>query len=1080
MSFDFGDRSSSNNNEPGFMEYPGPVPTPQQQERKREEVSQISSSTIKKNVDGVPSILDTLGKGKEVVNAKRDRANDVGLFPSPTSSEGSPSSSELFLLKGDSTSPDGYLSRLRSGADLGTITEDMTQLRASPEYPGNNVRYSSPPSLLDESSRDATDDTCSVSSLDSMGDVGSDRERIANTSRKFRPVRSKTLDVRSSNGSLNSTNSDCPSNQQNHSGTGAPESNANSPSNWRRLSRTRSLSFATSPLRRKSSMTISRKCSVSGLQCRNFKIKPFRGGNGGLKNAVARAQAEGVIGADTKWIGTIAMPVNCIDEHMREEIAAALQSQSNCIPVFVKDRIFEGHYLQYCKQILWPILHYQTPEAYLRAQTTYHSYYESHQHWNDYKALNQEFADSIVQQYKDGDVIWVNDYHLMLVPEMVRRQLPHAKIAFFFHVSFPSSEMFRCLPQRNSLLTGMLGANCIGFQIPEYSRHFLQTCNRILAIDAMDQGIHTLRVISKENLSNGSQANEKENRYTSVVDCPIGIDKIALNGWIKSYGVRKWRNILRQRWPDIKLIVARDKLDTIRGVKQKLLAYEQFLKSHPEWLNKCVLIEIGIGDMFENTELEGDLYGIIERINSLGTDFAVDHQHVVFLQQHIEFDEYVALLCEADAFIVTPLREGMNLTSHEFVYCNRRNGSLILSEFTGAASVLGDGSLLVNPWDKMEMAEAFHEAVVMSEEEKATNWKILYEYVCHNSCTEWIMNFQEEVEFACDEECKGRADLSKRLDTATFTKLFQESANSGKRLLFLNLDGIADSAYNVHTSVPSRSKAGTPIIERTSFLGASLKTAAKASSFDRVTATYVSTQRKISVLSELCSDSRNKVYVISRESRQNLERTYVRVPDLGLIAENGAFMRPAIGQAAWKPLIDLEKTASWQKLVLPVLEMFVERDPKLCVDIGESVLKVDARALFATDSERARAQVGELITHINDRFGQGDYPLHARLENNGIIIVSARALGSTEAIEEAFKFEQKHSTISLLVMDPESVSSTADTCNNFFDWATKQKTLGKVNELCTISIGTVGTSAHWKLEGINALLNLLWSVASGR
>lgn len=1045
-----------------------------------------------------PSIIDSLRQGNEDIRKPRGESwfhNRDSPVPQDVKSSTLFSSQNSNACIAGSGAPE-CLNQLNSRKDLRTIDEDISastkstsQFPACPDNASGFYRYFSPSYLNDESSRETTDDACSMSSIESgdhlpNGYQKGGTKRVNNPAsppaKYRRPLRSKTLDVTTSDSANNSSEDLAANTTQSNDNTSSDTPITSK--DWRRLSRTRSLSFAVPPTQRRNSLTISRKTSLNGLQCHDMKIIPFKGGNGGLKNAVLRAEAQGILGSDTKWVGTIAMPINCMDERMRNEIAEAMEIQSNCHPVYINDRVFEGHYLQFCKQILWPILHYQTPETYLQSQARYYSYYEAHSHWNNYKTLNQAFADKIVEQYNDGDTIWVNDYHLMLVPELVRQKLPEAKIAFFFHVAFPSSEVFRCLPQRNSLLTGMLGANCIGFQIAEYSRHFLQTCNRILAIDAIDQGLHTSSFVSKDNLRSDPTSGKHGNRFTSIVNCPIGIDKTSLDGWLQTDEVRKWREVLRKRWPNTKLIVARDKLDTIRGVKHKLLAYEQFLKSHPDWLNKCVLIEIGIGDLFENKELERDLYTIIERINSLGNELAVDHQHVMFLQQHIDFDQYVALLCEADTFVVTPLREGMNLTSHEFVYCNKTGAPLILSEFTGAASVLGEGSLLVNPWDKSEVAEAFYEALTMDEEEKMLNWKTLYEYVCNNSCTEWVQEFREEVEFACEEEEKGREDLSKRLDSATFASVYEKASGSGKRLFFLNLDGLCDSGYGVSTPNPSRSKAGTPVGERPSFLApvTAKSSVVKPSPFDRFSATYVSTQRKISVLSDLSFDDTNKVYVISRESRRSMMRTFKRVPDVGLIAENGAFLLPAnsSSDADWISLIDLAQAACWLKLVIPALEQFAERDPRVSVEIGESMITLDARPMFVVDPGRARTQAGELINHINDAFGHGEYPLHARLENNGVVVVSTRANHGTKAIEEAFQIEEKKSKISLLVMDPEGADANAETCNNLFDWSKECKAQGKVDDLCTISIGTYGTSAHWKLEGINALLNLISVVVS--
>jgi trehalose 6-phosphate synthase complex regulatory subunit len=182
--------------------------------------------------------------------------------------------------------------------------------------------------------------------------------------------------------------------------------------------------------------------------------------------------------------------------------------------------------------------------------------------------VNQDFADKIVKNYKRGDVIWVHDYHLLLVPSMVRQKLPDAQIGFFLHVAFPSSEVFRCLAVRKELLEGVLGSNLIGFQTSEYARHFLQTCTRILCTEVTNEGVLL------------------EDRFVNVFSLAIGIDPIALGLHRKEEEVLLWVKEMQKKYKDKRLIVARDKLDHVRGVRQKLLAYELFLNKYPEWREK--------------------------------------------------------------------------------------------------------------------------------------------------------------------------------------------------------------------------------------------------------------------------------------------------------------------------------------------------------------------------------------------------------------------------------------------------------------------------------------------------------------
>ena len=162
----------------------------------------------------------------------------------------------------------------------------------------------------------------------------------------------------------------------------------------------------------------------------------------------------------------------------------------------------------------------------------------------------------------------MHDYHLLLVPTMVRKKIPNARIGFFLHAAFPSSEVFRCLAFRDELLQGLIGCNLIGFQTEEYGRHFLQTCSRLLCVEATNEGL------------------QLEDRFVNVTSLAIGIDPNALSEARRDPAVAEWTKAVRERYDGKRLIVGRDKLDHVRGVRQKLLAYEIFLDRHPEWREK--------------------------------------------------------------------------------------------------------------------------------------------------------------------------------------------------------------------------------------------------------------------------------------------------------------------------------------------------------------------------------------------------------------------------------------------------------------------------------------------------------------
>ena len=297
-----------------------------------------------------------------------------------------------------------------------------------------------------------------------------------------------------------------------------------------------------------------------------WTVEPAIQGNGGLANAVRAAVDAGTMG-DIFWVGLIGFPTDSLDGTTKDEIHEKLESEYDALTVYVSDSDLDGHYVHYCKTILWPVFHYQIPD-HPKSKA-----YEDHS-WVYYVHLNQAFADKIVKSYKRGDIIWIHDYHLLLVPAMIRKKLPDAQIGFFLHTAFPSSEVFRCLAVRKELLEGMLGANLVAFQTREYAHHFLQTCSRLLIVEATEDGV------------------QLDHHFVNVMSLPIGIDPKALSVAREEQEVLSWIKVMQERYRGKRLIVARDKLDHVRGVRQKLLAFELFLNKYPEYKDRVSILII--------------------------------------------------------------------------------------------------------------------------------------------------------------------------------------------------------------------------------------------------------------------------------------------------------------------------------------------------------------------------------------------------------------------------------------------------------------------------------------------------------
>ena len=712
------------------------------------------------------------------------------------------------------------------------------------------------------------------------------------------------------------------------------------------------------------------------------------------------------------------MPTDALDEERKIEISDKLQTDHDSLAVFPTDGDLNGHYSHFCKTILWPIFHYQIPDNPKSKAYLDHS-------WVYYVKINELFADKIVKNWKKGDIIWIHDYHLLLVPGLVRKKLLDAQIGFYLHVAFPSSEVFRCLAVRKELLEGMLGANLIGFQTTEYCHHFLQTCSRLLSVEALENGV------------------QLEERFVDVAKFPIGIDPDIMESRRSEPEVLTWLEKLQDKYAGKHLIVARDKLDNIRGVRNKLLAYELFLNQYPEFRKNVVLIQVATSTT-EQQELEATVADIVTRITTQYS--TLTHQPLVYLKQDLGYAQYLAMLTAADALMLTSLRDGMNLTSHEFVVCQdgryqtkkhgiKKHGPLILSEFAGSAAVFAGHDLSVNPWDYRQCAEAIRQALTMSSEDKEKRWSALKEIVTQQTAEHWLTSFLESLGKAWEQHSRQHTISIPRLSVNELTVKYK---NAKKRMFILDYEGTL-AAHGSPLSIP-----------------------------------YVSPQRIINALNSLVDVRGNTVYVMSGQKPEELDNLFRRVPGLGLIAENGCFIKEA-GSETWYRAADIEKMMAWKESILKILQYYQER-----VD-GSSIEERHCSILFhcmnAKEPQPAARISGECANHINDACQ--NLRVHAVPYDGGVLIESTEWNKATAATRIFERWTPNNQAEKADVLDFLLVAGDAREDEVIYRWAND---LGKnkvVRDVTTVSVSTRNTEAMASLtQGVTGVLSALQKLAA--
>ncbi|KAF7729031.1 threalose-6-phosphate phosphatase [Apophysomyces ossiformis] len=586
-----------------------------------------------------------------------------------------------------------------------------------------------------------------------------------------------------------------------------------------------------------------------------------------------------------------------------EEIAAEdkttlqklLWETGRIVPIFL-DKESHGHYEGYCKEVLWPLFHYVVWSTATDGRA-------EKRNWADYVAVNQQFADTIVANYRQGDIICIHDYHLLLVPEMLRAHIPDAAVGIFIHATFPSSEIFRCLTTRNEILQGILGANLVGFQTYSYARHFISSCTRGLGCESTQVGVN----------ANG--------QIVSVGAFPIGIDAERVHQYCQQPGVRPKMNAIRDMYAGKKIIIGRDKLDSTKGVLQKLHAFEIFLRDYPEWRNKVVLIQVATPTYGEHAKLETKISETVSQINGLYGSLEFTPVHYYY--QDIDRDEYYALLSVADVGLITCVRDGMNTTSFEYIICQHQtHGPLILSEFAGTAGSLS-AAMLVNPWDYVGVAKAINDALNMSPEEKLTRHIQLYNHVTDHTASFWAHSFVKALVSSTIQQSL-QSHSTPALDVSRLLEMYK---TSGKRLMFFDYDGTLTPIV----SIPSDAKPSMEMLKS---------------------------------LQVLCNDPRNEVWVISGRDQATLDEWLgAVVTNLGLSAEHGCYLKPP-GAKEWTSIVD-HVDMSWKQDVTAIFDYYTERTQGSFVEQKKSSITWHYRL---ADAEYGAFQAKECQNHLENAF----------------------------------------------------------------------------------------------------------------
>ncbi|MBF6607871.1 MAG: bifunctional alpha,alpha-trehalose-phosphate synthase (UDP-forming)/trehalose-phosphatase [Flavobacterium sp.] len=601
--------------------------------------------------------------------------------------------------------------------------------------------------------------------------------------------------------------------------------------------------------------------------------------------------------------------------------------KQRCVTVPLTEQDVEDFYFGFSNKALWPLFHYFMEYAEFELEQ-----------WKAYKAVNQKFADVILSEADANDIIWVHDYQLLLVPEMVKKVNPNLSIGFFLHIPFPSYEIFRTFPWREELLMGMLGADLIGFHIYDYVRHFLSSVKRIFGLEVSFNTI----------IRNGDKI--------KVDSFPMGIDynkfhTAAVEHQKRSHDEKS--EIMRKLDENIlsddenRLILSIDRMDYTKGIPNRIRAFEYFLDKYPEYHEKVRLVMLAVpsrSNVPQYQKLKRETDELVGRIN--GKFATISWTPIWYFYRAMPFDDLIDLYTSCHIALITPLRDGMNLVAKEYIATRVNNdGVLILSEMAGAAKEM-DEALLINPNNFNQIADTLRQALLMESMEQGERMAVLQKRLRRYSVDKWAQEFMKGLSEIKSSESIFR---SKKLSENIINTMMTDYKSAKHKLLLLDYDGTL-------TGFRNDPKDASP----------------DAGLFARLDA--------------IAANKNVEIAIVSGRDRETLESWFGH-KNYSLITDHGVWLRRKSND--WEMLERLK--TDWKDNIRPILESFVDRTPGTFIEEKNYSLAWHFRK---ADAELAHIRTMELKLVLTSMIANNALSV---LEGNKVLEIKSSSVNKGRA-----------------------------------------------------------------------------------
>lgn len=554
------------------------------------------------------------------------------------------------------------------------------------------------------------------------------------------------------------------------------------------------------------------------------------------------------------WVGASDISekkFNSLEKEMPEE-----HSSFDLHPVFLPEAVKGKFYHGFCNDCIWPLFHYFPSYAKFNAD-----FYAA------YKSANACFMEKVLEVYRPGDLVWIHDYHLMNLPGLLRKKLPEASIGFFLHIPFPSFEVFRIVPNdwKREILSGLLGADLIGFHTSDYMQYFLKSVQHTLGYDVSGRKVHM------------------PDRVVAADAMPVSIDFNKFYTAANTEAVFEEKNKIRRSMSGRKVIVSVDRLDYSKALINRLESFGLFLEQQKYYRGKVTYILLVVPSREIITKYKENKMEIERLISSINGKYGtIDWTPVFYQYRSVDFSKLTALYFSADVALITPLRDGMNLVAKEFVSTRvDKRGVLILSETAGAAAELKE-AVIVNPTDRQEIAAALLKALTMPVEEQVARNESMQARIRNYDVVKWAEDFvtQVAVQKSLQEFLKIK-EVTPQIGKSML-RSFQEA---DQKLILLDYDGtLAPFARTPQQAAPS--------------------------------------EKLLELLGRLSADSSSTIALVSGRKRDSLEAWFGHL-DLTLVAEHGGFFKVA-GRPWSQPV---QVNTEWKEKILPLFHFYQDKCP---------------------------------------------------------------------------------------------------------------------------------------------------------